>query len=320
MKWRVNRAVRASTLPAPSRLIMLTLSDIAHAGTAELPPERTPSTPQLAAETGLSESTVKTHRARLEADGWIVMTRPTAAEAARHVRTKYRLAVPTGSHLLTPEPGEAGSGDDRANTRAPSGANPAGGQELTDSGASSRPPIEEDDRNDLNDQPPSPPPAHSAAAEPHQPGRSEDEADDEHHAHAQQLLAELEPARLRPGRGAADLLDAVAGLLAQGWPKRELAERMTADPPDDVFNPGRFLLARLPAAGRYQPPPAARTLTTGRRMCLIHTYVELGGDGTCTSCAGDARARRDDDADLDVRPPTRQQPEPRTRHRPDEDT
>ena len=103
LKWRVNRAVRASTLPAPARLIMFVLSDMADAKTAEIPAERTPSLGDLAEQTGLSEATVKRHLPALESLGWVVPTRPTAAEQARHVSTRYRLAIPSGGSQCTPE-------------------------------------------------------------------------------------------------------------------------------------------------------------------------------------------------------------------------
>lgn len=120
-KWEVNRAVRASNLPAPSRLIMLTLSDIAVAGTAEIPPKHTPSLTVLARETGLGRSTVAEHLALLEEGGWIVRTRPDVAAARlRGERTCYRLAVPadapkvqeTDYLVQEPDGGSPGAGPD----------------------------------------------------------------------------------------------------------------------------------------------------------------------------------------------------------------
>lgn len=87
-KWEVNRAVRGSDLPAPSRLIMLTLSDIAEAGTAEVPGRRTPSLDVLAKETGLGRSTVAEHLAGLRKDGWLEVT-PNPGD-----RNGYRLLIP----------------------------------------------------------------------------------------------------------------------------------------------------------------------------------------------------------------------------------
>lgn len=93
-RWQVTKAVRASDLPAPSRLIMLTLADVAEVGTAEIPERFTPSLSVLARETGLGRSTVAIHLRSLERDGWIVRSRPTTAEAlGRGERTQYHLQV-----------------------------------------------------------------------------------------------------------------------------------------------------------------------------------------------------------------------------------
>lgn len=94
-KWEINKAVRASSLPAPARLILLTLSDIAEAGTAEIPEQHTPSLRVLSEEAGLSKATVARHLTDLESGGWITRNRPTI-EASRHdhARTTYRLTIP----------------------------------------------------------------------------------------------------------------------------------------------------------------------------------------------------------------------------------
>jgi hypothetical protein len=100
-KWEINRAVRASNLPAPSRLIMLTLSDIAEAANAEIPERRTPSLSVLAQETGLSRRSVASHLTLLEQGGWISRLRPDVAAArARGERTCYRLTIPEGADLV----------------------------------------------------------------------------------------------------------------------------------------------------------------------------------------------------------------------------
>ncbi len=94
-KWEINKAVRASNLAPPSRLIMLTLSDMADANTAVIPERHTPSLAQIADETGLGRTAVKAHLNRLESLGWIIRSRP-SEKAARleHERTQYALAVP----------------------------------------------------------------------------------------------------------------------------------------------------------------------------------------------------------------------------------
>lgn len=96
-RWEVTKAVRASDLAAPSRLIMLTLADVAEVGTAEIPARFTPSLRVLAKETGLNESTVTRHLVVLERDGWVVRTRPDPVAARVNAeRTRYRLTVPEG--------------------------------------------------------------------------------------------------------------------------------------------------------------------------------------------------------------------------------
>lgn len=93
MKWRVNRAVKRSTLPPPSRLVMFVLSDRADAKTAVIPDEHTPLQSELAEETGLGIATVKRHLEALESDGWIIRDVPSEQGRARGERTRYRLAI-----------------------------------------------------------------------------------------------------------------------------------------------------------------------------------------------------------------------------------
>lgn len=104
LRWRITKAVRASGLPAPARLIMLVLADVAEVGTAEIPERFTPSIAVLAEETGLDRSTVKRHLAALEAAGWIDRTVPDARAQGRCERTRYRLTLPPGAES-TPVPG-----------------------------------------------------------------------------------------------------------------------------------------------------------------------------------------------------------------------
>jgi hypothetical protein len=160
LKWRVNNAVRASRLmPAPARLIMLTLSDRADAKTSEIPETHTPSLAELAQETDLGESTVKRHLGALEKYGWVARTRPSAGERARHKSTGYRLAL--GSEGATgPEGPEwaieksdsrAQSGPSKRKPRAQSG--PTEGPERAPARAQSGPSyIEANDLNDPDDQ------------------------------------------------------------------------------------------------------------------------------------------------------------------------
>lgn len=95
-RWEVTKAVRASDLPAPSRLLMLVLADVAEVGTAEIPEKFSPSLRVLAGETGLDKSTVKRHLTSLEESGWIVRTRPDEKAQGRGERNLYRLDLPSG--------------------------------------------------------------------------------------------------------------------------------------------------------------------------------------------------------------------------------
>ena len=173
MKWRVNRAVKRSTLPPPSRLLMFVLSDRADAKTAVIPTEYSPSVNELAEETGLGEATVKRHLASLETLGWIARERPTAEQMARHIPGTYRLMIGSGPDE---QPGAHGDPPNNfpegsqgapvgGSERPPAGAQsepsedasgaqsePTGGSERYRPGDQSEPPSYLDDRNDLDDQ------------------------------------------------------------------------------------------------------------------------------------------------------------------------
>ena len=150
LKWRVNRAVRASNLAAPARLIMLVLSDMADAKTAEIPENHGPSLPDLVRDTGLGESTVKRRLAELEESGWVIRMRPTAGEQARHKATRYRLTVPTGGPERAPARAQSGPPVEVSGAQSGPGRGPA----VNLSGAQSGPPyIEANDPYDqLHDQ------------------------------------------------------------------------------------------------------------------------------------------------------------------------
>lgn len=112
-RWDVTKAVRGSDLPPPSRLIMLTLADVAEVGTAEIPPRYTPSLTVLARETGHGRSTVKDHLTALEDGGWLERSRPDKAAQWNGERTRYRLLVPddfvpyqVGQETAQGEPGD----------------------------------------------------------------------------------------------------------------------------------------------------------------------------------------------------------------------
>ena len=128
-RWQITKAVRASDLAAPSRLIMLTLADVAEVGTAEIPAKFTPSLTVLSAETGLARSTVKQHLAGLERDGWVVRTRPDAKAQWLGERTRYRLALPESMTGLGVGQEEAHLGQEMA--QGGPAQSPGVGQETT---------------------------------------------------------------------------------------------------------------------------------------------------------------------------------------------
>lgn len=121
-KWEINVAVRTSGLPAPSRLIILILSDLADANTGVIPDDRTPSLRELAEWTGLGKGPIATHLNLLEERGWVIRVVPPIDLARReHARTKYSLAVGNavdsadrrarGRHARPAEPGHVPNGD-----------------------------------------------------------------------------------------------------------------------------------------------------------------------------------------------------------------
>lgn len=94
LRWQITEAVRRSELPAPSRLIMFVLADMANVGTAEIPPQFSPSLTVLARETGLGRSTVAEHLSKLEEAGWLKRSQPSKLAQGMQERTCYFLKLP----------------------------------------------------------------------------------------------------------------------------------------------------------------------------------------------------------------------------------
>jgi len=113
-RWEVTKAVRASDLSAPSRLILLVLADVAEVGTAEIPEKHTPSLTVLERETGLSRSTIKRRLADLELAGWVVRSYPDGPAMRRGERIRYRLEVPKGGSTV-----DLGVGSEAGSTESP---------------------------------------------------------------------------------------------------------------------------------------------------------------------------------------------------------
>lgn len=97
-RWTVERAVLASSLPAPSRLLMLILLTRVSNGTLVIPSQFAPSLTTLVAETGLARGSVANHLNRLEREGWLVRHRPSVAKArSEKARTGYSVTVPASA-------------------------------------------------------------------------------------------------------------------------------------------------------------------------------------------------------------------------------
>ncbi len=104
-RWDFERAVLASDLSAPRRLILLTLATRADAETCRIPDEYSPSHARIADDTGLSRRTIVDHLAALETGGWVRITRPSPAQQrAEHKPNQYRLRIPKNARQ-TPETG-----------------------------------------------------------------------------------------------------------------------------------------------------------------------------------------------------------------------
>jgi hypothetical protein len=90
----IQRAVLASDLPAPARLVMLTLLVRADYKSGTVPAEHTPSLTELATLTDLGRSTVARVLGILEAAGWVDRDRPDIAAArSEGAKTGYRLKI-----------------------------------------------------------------------------------------------------------------------------------------------------------------------------------------------------------------------------------
>ncbi|MFD8556646.1 winged helix-turn-helix domain-containing protein [Streptosporangium canum] len=132
-RWGVERAVKASSLASPSRLLMYTLLTHVTRGTLVVPAEYAPSLTKLVAETGLGRSTVAEHLNALERDGWLDRRRPTTKEAmADRARTGYRLKVPAS--VLAELEEEPVQEPDQSESRTSPGAGPVEQEDLFSAG------------------------------------------------------------------------------------------------------------------------------------------------------------------------------------------
>lgn len=109
-RWDLERAVLASELPAPARLLLLVLLIRADARTLDTG-KYSPSLTKLADDTGLGRSTVARELDRLERAGWIERHRPPVDLArSKKARTRYVVrdpAAPSPRAGLVPERDQA---------------------------------------------------------------------------------------------------------------------------------------------------------------------------------------------------------------------
>lgn len=102
-KFDIQRAVLDSDLTTSARMVMVVLLDHAGVDPVNIPAKFSPSLTTLARKSGLCRSTVCSILAELESQGWITRGRPPVEQSRKHVRTRYRLAVPVGAHGTYPD-------------------------------------------------------------------------------------------------------------------------------------------------------------------------------------------------------------------------
>jgi hypothetical protein len=96
-RWDVERAVKASALPAIARHILLDLCTYMDAATLVIPYRWSPSLTGLTDDTAWSRRTVVRYLDDLEAAGWLARLRPTVHDArVHHRRTAYTVMIPDG--------------------------------------------------------------------------------------------------------------------------------------------------------------------------------------------------------------------------------
>lgn len=110
-RYGAERAIKASDLPAPSRLLLFTLLTHVTNGTLTVPAKYAPTFSALGEESGLARGTLSKHLNQLEDDGWLVRNRPSKARAMHgHQRTGYEITPPV--HLANRFTSRTGSADE----------------------------------------------------------------------------------------------------------------------------------------------------------------------------------------------------------------
>ncbi|GAA0494982.1 hypothetical protein Ade02nite_19400 [Paractinoplanes deccanensis] len=98
-RWDIEKAVLASKMPSPARLIVLVLAIKSDNETAVVPPEHTPALSTLAAMTGIARGSLAEWLHALDVAGWVQRDRH-AGKGSKTRRTGYALAVGSGDVVL----------------------------------------------------------------------------------------------------------------------------------------------------------------------------------------------------------------------------
>lgn len=290
VRWAVERALKESSLPAPSRLVALVLLTRAHASSGEIPAEHTPSLSTQARETGLSRSVVAEHLNRLEFDGWVDRLRPSVADQrSSKARTRYRFTDPSAPFhpaRQTAEPVDKpciGTSPGAGLVREPDGGSPGAGPVL----------VREPDLSspgaghvlDLDQVEPTPTRAEGSVSVENQPPTAlpvaelvEAETDSDAASVAAAVLA------VRPEWSLAAVLTAINKARSAGRKLDEISVTFVdcAGHPDTKA-PGRL------SWWAPKTPPVAREQLADLRRCSNRAHVEKYRT-TCPGCAADRKA------------------------------
>lgn len=105
--WALMRAIRGSSLSAPEKHVLLTLTSLIDPGTGLIPERFQPSLTDLTRFTGLGRSTIARSLNSTEESGWVKRTVPTKyASQKNKEKTSYLVTVP--AEMPIEEPAQVG--------------------------------------------------------------------------------------------------------------------------------------------------------------------------------------------------------------------
>ena len=113
LRWEIERAVLASDLPSPARLVALTLLTRTDAETAVIPGRYSPSLSTIAGDTGLNRASVARHLNVLESAGWVTRLRDLGRAHSDKQPTCYQLHAPASSVRLVAQGDQSQSSTSR---------------------------------------------------------------------------------------------------------------------------------------------------------------------------------------------------------------